>query len=72
MNLPNPMNSINKIPKLANHLLYSTMVSSCLALMACTMLAPNTQKQTANYVDPKASATHETTNDSNPAYSWFY
>lgn len=72
MNLPNPMNSTNKIPKPANHLFHSTMVSSCLALMACTTLTPNTQKQTANYIDQKASPTHETTNDSNPAYSWFY
>lgn len=72
MNLPNPMNSTNKIPKPANHLLHSTMVSSCLALIACTMLAPHIQKQTANYIDPKASVTHETSNDSNPAYSWFY
>jgi hypothetical protein len=40
--------------------------------MACTTLAPNTQKQAANYIDPKASVTHETTNDSDPGYSWFY
>jgi hypothetical protein len=72
MNLPNPINSTNRIAKPTNHLFHSKMVSSCLALMACTMFVPNTQKQAANYIDPKAGVTKETTNDSAPAYSWFY
>jgi hypothetical protein len=72
MNLPNPINSTNKMAKSANHLFHSAMVSSCLTLMACTTLAPNTQQRAANYIDPKAGVTKETTNDSEPAYSWFY
>jgi hypothetical protein len=48
------------------------MVSSCLALMACTILAPPTQNHAANYIDPRAAATHQTTKDADPTYSWFY
>jgi hypothetical protein len=72
MKLTNPINSTNKTTKSANHLFYSTMVSSCLALMACTMLAPHTQNHAANYIDPRATATHQTTKDADPGYNWFY
>jgi hypothetical protein len=72
MNLPNPINSTNKMAKPTNHLFHSTMVGSCLALMACTMLVPNTQKHSTNYIDPRGSVTKETAKDAEPAYSWFY
>lgn len=72
MKLPNPINSTNKTPKSTNHLSYSTMVSSCLALMACAMLAPHTQNHAANYIDPRAAATNQTTKDADPGYNWFY
>jgi hypothetical protein len=73
MKLPNPTISTNKTTtKSYNHLFCSTMVSSCLALMACTMLAPHTQNHAANYIDPRATATHQTTKDSDPGYNWFY
>jgi hypothetical protein len=48
------------------------MVSSGLALMACTMLAPHTRNHAANYIDPRATATNQTTKDSDPGYNWFY
>jgi hypothetical protein len=74
MKLPDPINSTNKTSKStksANHLFHSTVVSSCLALMACTtILVPHTQNHAANYIDPRA--THQTTKDADPGYSWFY
>jgi hypothetical protein len=72
MKLTDPMNVTNKILKPANHLLHSTMVSSCLALLACTTLAPNPQKPAANYIDPKARMANGTIKDSDPGYEWFY
>ena len=72
MKLPNPINSTNKTTKPANHLFYSTLVSSFLTLMACTMLTPKTQHHTANYIDPRTHATNQTPQDSDPGYNWFY
>ena len=72
MKLPNPINSTNKIIKPANHLSYSTLVSSLLTLMACTMLTPKTNNHAANYVDPRPHATDQTTKDFDPGYNWFY
>jgi hypothetical protein len=72
MNLPSPINSTDKPTSPGNYLLRSAMVSSCLALMACTMLTPTPQNHAANYIDPKTSPTHQTANDAAPAYSWFY
>lgn len=72
MKLPNLINSTNKNTKATNHLFYSKLVSSLLALMACTILTPKTNHQTANYIDPREHATKQTTQDPDPAYDWFY
>ena len=72
MKLLNPINSTNKTTKATNHLFYSKLVSSLLALMACTILTPKTNHQTANYIDPREHVTNQTTKDSDPGYNWFY
>ena len=72
MKLPNPINSTNKTNKSTNHLYYSTLVSSFLTLMACTMLMPKTQHHAANYIEPRQQATNQTTKDTDPGYNWFY
>ncbi|MBV8100395.1 MAG: hypothetical protein JOZ31_14690 [Verrucomicrobia bacterium] len=72
MKLPNPINSTNKTTKATNPLFYSTMVTSLLALMACTILTPKTNHPTANYIDPRQHATNQTTKDADPGYDWFY
>jgi hypothetical protein len=72
MKLPSPINSTNKITKLTNHLFYSKMVTRLLALMACTMLTPKINHQTANYIDPRERTTNQTTKEIDPGYDWFY
>ena len=71
MKLPNPINSTNKTTKSTNHLFYSKMVSSLIALMACAMLTPKTNHH-ANYIDPRGPTTDQTNKDIDPGYDWFY
>ena len=72
MKLPNPTNSTNKTTNRSNHLLRTTLVSSFLTLMACTMLTPKTQNHAANYVDPRPHSTDQTVPNPDPGYKWFY
>jgi hypothetical protein len=69
MKLPCPINPTNKTTKSTNHLFYSTLVSSFLTLMACTILTPN---HAANYIDPHRQTTDQTAQDPDPGYDWFY
>jgi len=72
MNLPNPINSTNKTAKPTNHLFYSKMVSSLLALTWCTMLTPKINHPTANYIDPREHTASQSAKDIDPGYNWFY
>jgi len=72
MKLPNPINSTDKTTKPTNHLFYSKLVSSLLALMACTILTPKTNNHATNYIDPREHSTNQTTKDIDPGYNWFY
>jgi hypothetical protein len=71
MKLLFPINSTNKT-KHSHHLFQSALASGFLALAACTTLAPDTNKQTANYFDEHSAATNQKTSDTEPTYNWFY
>jgi hypothetical protein len=72
MKSPNSINSTDTPTKSTNRLFYSKLVSSLLALMACTILTPKTNNHAANYIDPREHTTNQSTKDSDPGYNWFY
>jgi len=72
MKSSHPIKRTNQPTKSTNYLFPSTMVSSFLALMACTTLTPKTQNHSANYIDPKATAANQSAQVSDPGYNWFY
>lgn len=67
-----PINSTTKTTTKSNRLFHSSLVSGFLALAACTTLAPATNKQTANYFDPRPATIHQKASDTEPTYNWFY
>ncbi len=72
MKLLFPTNCITKTITKSNHLFHSALASGFLALAACSTLAPNTNNQTANYIDERPAATNQTTTNTDPGYNWFY
>jgi hypothetical protein len=72
MKLLSPINCTTKTTTRSNHLSHSALASGFLALAACSTLAPNTNNQTANYIDERPAATNQKATDTDPGYNWFY